>query len=62
MFYEECGFGYVRICSGIVACANLIGRGEERASIFAYILYPVSVFEQCEILFNLGHIFDEFVL
>ena len=30
--------------------------------IFAYILYPVSVFEQCEILLNLGHICDEFVL
>ena len=52
----------VRIRSGIVACAKLIGRGEERASIFAYILYPVSVLEQCEILLNLGNIFDEFVL
>ena len=52
----------VRIRSGIVACAKLIGRGEEMASIFAYILYPVSVLEQCEILLNLGHIFDEFVL
>ena len=46
----------VRIWSGIVACAKLIGRGEERASIFAYILYPVSVLEQCEIV-KLGSYF-----